>query len=151
MIYGVPRGTLDLDILIHGEDLAKADEILKRLGYSLSHQDENSFRYVGAGSLGVVDGLIAHRKASLEMLSRLRLNSAAGLSEKIPVVAPEDLIGLKIQAMANDPARRERDGSDIEAIAKNHGATIDWKRVMDYYVLFGLEKAGVSLRKRWSR
>ena len=151
IIYGVPRGTLDVDLLIHGEDLSKADEILKHLGYSRSHQDENIVRYVGTGGLGVVDGLIAHRKPSLDMLTRVRQERAAGLSDPIPVVAPEDLIGLKVQAFSNDPSRKARDTTDIEAIAGRRGSTLDWKRIVDYYAAFGLQSVGEDLRRRHSR
>jgi predicted nucleotidyltransferase len=59
----------------------------------------------------------------------------------VPVVHFEDLIGLKIQALVNDPSRQNRDEADILQILRHAGEcaiAIDWELITDYLTLFDL-------------
>lgn len=59
----------------------------------------------------------------------------------VPVVHLEDIIGLKIQALVNEPERQERDWADILLIdrhAGNDSVVIEWELVEDYLALFDL-------------
>jgi predicted nucleotidyltransferase len=70
-----------------------------------------------------------------------------GLS--IRVVHVEDIIGLKVQASVNDPARAERDWGDIRLLlesAGEKGAIVDWTLLTDYPELFGLGAKLVDLK-----
>jgi hypothetical protein len=54
----------------------------------------------------------------------------------------EDIIGLKVQAIANDPSRAMADWHDIGllvAAARAQGADLDWELVEDYLRLFAFE------------
>lgn len=52
---------------------------------------------------------------------------------------PEDIIRLKIQAMANNPGRRNRELADIEEI--------DWELVREYFQLFDFKEEFTRLKK----
>ncbi len=68
--------------------------------------------------------------------------------DRIQVAAPEDLIGLKLQALNNDP-RRFRDWGDIRILLALRGGDFDMVRVREYFAIFGfheqLEKLLVKL------
>ena len=54
------------------------------------------------------------------------------------VVVPEDLIGLKLQALANSPDR-DQDRLDIKELLRLHRSRMDMTRVRDYFKIFGKE------------
>ena len=49
---------------------------------------------------------------------------------------PEDIVGLKVQALANDPGRERQDLADIDRLAEHFAAEMDWKRIREYFALF---------------
>jgi len=140
-MHGLQRATLDLDFILLLDDLATADEILRSHGYHREFYSENVSHYLGNTSdLGRIDLLHAFRGPTLGMLDRAtRLPWPDSIA--VPVVHLEDLIGLKIQALVNDPARQGRDWADILQMV-SHSAdcsiAIDWELVADYLALFDL-------------
>ncbi|TAN45549.1 MAG: hypothetical protein EPN22_02270 [Nitrospirae bacterium] len=38
--WGVPRGTVDIDFLVHREDMTKVDVIMRGLGYEIRNSTE---------------------------------------------------------------------------------------------------------------
>jgi predicted nucleotidyltransferase len=54
------------------------------------------------------------------------------------VARPEDIIGLKLQALAND-ATRPSDAADIRELLRLHLKTMDLELVREYFQLFGRE------------
>ncbi|MEO0129400.1 MAG: nucleotidyltransferase [candidate division WOR-3 bacterium] len=146
--FGIPRTTVDLDFLIHRDDLKKLDEIMKNLGYKLIFRTENVSQYVGKNrELGGIDVIHSFRKYSLEMLARARLWKVEDISLK--VLQPEDIIGLKVQAIANKPERKNRELADIESILEKFSKNIDWELLKEYFHLFGFDKDFNELRKRY--
>ena len=140
-MHGLQRTTLDLDFILLLDDLTTADKILRSHGYQREFHSENVSHYLGNdNALGRIDLLHAFRGPTLGMLERAaRLPWPGGIA--VPVVHLEDLIGLKIQALVNDPARQERDWADILQIvshAGNYSIPIDWELVGDYLALFDL-------------
>ena len=141
-LRGVQRATMDLDFILMLEDLAKADAILVELGYRRNFHSENVSHYTSAAAdWGRIDLLHAFRGPSLGMLRRAeRLKVDAEL--QLPVVQIEDLIGLKIQALVNDPSRAVGDWGDIRLLleaARQQRVALDWKLLEDYLRLFDLE------------
>lgn len=65
------------------------------------------------------------------------------------VLRPEDLIGLKVQATANDPSRKNADLADIELLMKHHGAALDWSLLQTYFELFGSGDIFNELRRQY--
>ena len=70
------------------------------------------------------------------MLERAQKKSVLQGSTEIYVVEPEDLIGLKIQAMANDRDRYYQDMADIQMIIKNKYEILNFNRIKEYFELF---------------
>ena len=87
--------------------------------------------------LGQVDFLHAFREVSTGMLQRAAELPAFAGSLQVRTLRPEDIIGLKVQALANDPQRERRDLVDIELLAERYAGEIDWGRMREYFALFG--------------
>jgi hypothetical protein len=58
---------------------------------------------------------------------------------RVPVVDAEALIGLKLQAVANAPARRAQDEADIRALLGVGRGALRMELIRDYYRLFDRE------------
>lgn len=147
---GIPRATIDLDFLVHREDLAKIDMIMKHNGYECVYKSENVSQYVSAIKIfGEVDFLHAFREISLKMLERACELEIFDGALKIKVLNPEDIIGLKIQALANNPARQSREYLDIEALMEQYGKNLDWRRIEEYFLLFEQEEKLGELKTKY--
>jgi hypothetical protein len=151
-ILGGPRATLDLDFLVHRDDLDKLHERLTARGYQRIVHTENVSQYRHPYSLwGSVDFVHAYRKSSLAMLARAKSYPAFGENQKVAVADPEDVIGLKVQAMVNDPDRKPQESADIERLISLFGAKLDWARIEEYYDIFRLREEAERLRERFGR
>ncbi len=138
-LWGIRRPTENLNFLVHRDNLDEVDRIMLGLEYEPLMRSENCSRYTSPlAAFGEVDFLHAFRPASLEMLDRARQVEAFDGALTIRVVLPEDLIGLKVQALANDARRRSSDLADIEAILDVHGQTLDWEKIRAYFAIFEL-------------
>ncbi len=151
--WGVTRATIDIDFLLNRDDAEKADEILKQLGYKPTFRSENVARYQsGDSSFGTIDIIYAFREISKKMLER---SVEVSISDELKIVSlqPEDIIGLKVQAIANDPDRRDRDIADIRALLKaqqnsqqNPGDGINWDLLEEYFLLFDFKELFERIR-----
>lgn len=147
---GAPRATVDLDFLIHRDDLKALDQIMTGLGYLSYARTENVSHYRHPqGRWGAVDVLHAFRHFSLGMLERAASLPIFGGARTIRVLQPEDIIGLKVQVMANNPLRRAQETVDIEALLAVYGRRLDWNRVQEYFDLFELGAETRRLRERF--
>ena len=70
------------------------------------------------------------------MLERAPEMSVFEGSLRLRTLRPEDIVGLKVQALANDPGRERRDLADIESLAERFATEMDWERVRGYFALF---------------
>ena len=135
---GHSRSTGDVDFLIHADDAAKAKGIVFALGYKVIHESDDVLQMASPlGLIGGVDFLKARRHYSLAMLDRAKSFVLDG-QITVPAVSVEDLIGLKLQAMNNDPARTAQDKSDIEWLLKRHAGALDMALLREYFGLFSL-------------
>ena len=149
-VLGIPRATMDLDFLVQRDDLDKLQIVLTTLGYQRYVQTENVSQYRHAEALwGSVDIVHAFRKAALGMLSRAKGYPIFGGAQEVRVINPEDLIGLKVQAMVNDPDRRSQEMADIERVMAVYGQRLDWQRIEEFYELFDLSDDARRLRRRF--
>ena len=147
---GVPRATIDLDLLVHRDDLDELHSLLTDLGYVRSFMTTNVSQYRHPETeWGSVDVLHAFRAHSLSMLQRAHDHALLGGALHVKVLEPEDIIGLKIQAMINDPVRRTRELADIESLLAVHGPRVDWVRVLEFFELFGIGELGRELQERF--
>lgn len=134
---GVPRATMDLDFLVDRDALPAVDRIMERRRYHLRYRSENVSQFVSElAPLGQVDLLHAFREVSTAMLERAREVSVFAGRFGVRTLCPEDIVGLKVQALANDPGRERRDLADIESLAERFSAELDWGRIREYFALF---------------
>ena len=147
---GAPRATVDLDFLVHKDDLGELDALMTGAGYVRRFVSENVSQYVSAdAALGNVDFIHAFRSISLAMLERSSEVPVQGGKRRVKVLAPEDVIGLKVQAIANNPSRAQKDLADIQALAEARAGRLDWARLEEYFDLFKMEKEFAELRGRF--
>jgi hypothetical protein len=149
-LWGAARATIDMDFMVLREDLDSLDGIMASLGYELRFRSENVSHFVAADKLfGEVDFLHAFRQPSLRMLERAREMNIFGEEIAIRVLIPEDLIGLKLQAIANNTERESADMADIEALMRIHGPELDWEQIEEYFALFEMNERFVLLKGRF--
>lgn len=150
-VLGVPRSTGDLDFLVSRDDLGSLDALMSGLGYRLTARTENVSHYAHNQAVwGTLDVLHAFRRFSVGMLDRARTAPIFDGASAITVLQPEDIIGLKVQALANDATRLAQETADIEALAARYGAQLDWDRIQEYYELFDCGSDGTKLRERFA-
>jgi Uncharacterised nucleotidyltransferase len=132
-LWGTARATVDLDFLVDRGDMDKVDQVMRELGYERGFKSENVSQYVSRLKLfGEVDFLHAFRQVSIEMLDRAEEKEIFNGEIKIKVLSPEDIIGLKLQAIKNDPSRKEGDMADIKALTSVLGDRLDWAMIGKY-------------------
>jgi hypothetical protein len=148
-VWEAGRSTVDMDFLVHRDDLDKIGKIMAGLGYECKYKTENVSQYVSSLKIfGEIDFIHAFRKASLEMLGRAKEKEIFNGEMKIRVLCPEDLIGLKLQAMRNNPSREQTDRADIEALVSLHREKLDWELLEGYFKLFEMEDSFKKLRDK---
>jgi predicted nucleotidyltransferase len=70
---------------------------------------------------------------------------------RVKVVQVEDLIGLKIQALVNNPSRADRDWMDVRLVleaAAGQSRNVDWELLTSYLEIFGMP-AKLEELKKW--
>jgi hypothetical protein len=85
------------------------------------------------------------------MLDRAKDYPAFGGKQNLKTAQPEDVIGLKIQAMSNDPERSAMEQSDIERLMTVYRQKLDWDRIEEFYEVFGFSEEARKLRERFDR
>ena len=149
-VLGVPRATGDLDCLVHRDDLGQLEETLHSLGYLQYARTENASHYRHPDrAWGALDVLHAFRTPSVKMLERAKHYPIFNEVSQVRVLDPEDIIGLKVQALVNNPLRRAQDTADIHALAGHYGVALDWTRIQEYYALFDLHEEGRHLQQEF--
>jgi hypothetical protein len=153
---GVQRATFDLDFLIMSSDLEITRQILAVQGYQSVYQSENISHFENpTDGLARVDLLHAFRGPSLSMLDRAERLSF-GESCQLPVLQIEDLIGLKVQAASNDPARALGDWNDIyrlviQAAETSASKAFNWLLISDYLDTFDCSSKLAELETLYER
>lgn len=146
--HGAPRATRDLDFLVHKDDMPGVDEFLTGAGYRRIHHSENVSQYDMGGPWGAIDFIHAFRPLSLDMITRAQSKESALVGLPVKVVRAEDLIGLKIQSLANNAARRHKELADIESLLEMR-KDLDWGRIREYFSLFGKSAEFAELEARF--
>ncbi len=71
----------------------------------------------------------------------------------VPVLSPEDIIGLKVQAIANDGTREATDMYDMRLLLEyqlQSKRAIDWELLDEYFSLFNKQTLLNTLKKEFS-
>lgn len=136
------RFTKDIDFLISEESNTAVDEIMTELGYEIQDfSTDEILSYLSPLKVfGQVDFLLARRKYTKAMMERASKQSIFEGKYKVKTLMPEDLIGLKIQAISNDPANRYLiDAPDIQRLLALHQDKMDMALVREYFQIFDKE------------
>lgn len=139
---GLFRFTKDIDLMVPEESMEDIEKIMTELGYE--KQDFSNDEILSFWSplkvFGQIDFLIARRKYARAMLMRAQKTPVFDGTIEVKTLLPEDLIGLKIQALVNDPEHRTLvDAPDIQRILQLHKDTLDMNLVREYFQLFDKE------------
>lgn len=149
-VWGVPRGTVDIDFLVQREDMTKVDMLMRGLGYAIRNSTENVSQYISPLRIfGEVDFIHAFRSHSLSMLDRAEERKVFNATLPIRVLKVEDIIGFKLQALTNNEKRRALDLSDIETLMAAKAAEIDWLLIKEYFSLFGCDELYDELKEKY--
>ena len=149
-LWGVARATVDMDFLVACDDMDKVHDTMSALGYERVYHSENVSQYTSTIAVfGEIDFIHAFRQASLGMLERAEKKEIFGGRRTIRVLVPEDIIGLKVQAIANNPSRTATDLSDIQSLMELHGEKLDWARIDEYFNLFEMESLAAELKDKY--
>ncbi|MFQ5901481.1 MAG: hypothetical protein ACE5IH_07995, partial [Thermodesulfobacteriota bacterium] len=100
---------------------------------------------------GEVDFFHAFRTYSLSMLQRAADKKVFDGTAAVKVLRVEDLIGYKVQGMANDESRKALALSDIESLLKINADDIDWPLIKEYFDLFGFNEIFNELKRRYGK
>ena len=147
---GIFRFTKDIDFVVYEESKGSINEMMTALGYEKqSFSTEEIISYVSPLKVfGQVDFLLARRKYTRAMLTRARKTPIFGGEFNVKTLLPEDLIGLKVQAISNDPKNRYVvDAPDIQRLLGLHRDKMDIGLVREYFRLFDRE----ALLDEWIR
>jgi hypothetical protein len=137
--HGVRRTTGDVDFLAAAEGAEGLHEALLAAGARCLHTSPDAANYApGSSGLAPVDFVYARRVRARDMLRRARAQPLRGARLRVPVVDAEALIGLKLQALANEP-RRVQDEADIRALLAAVRAPLNLELLRDYFRLFDRE------------
>jgi hypothetical protein len=138
-LYGVTRATEDLDFLIDKQHNDFLKSLLKKNLYEIVNTTDNVIQFEHpAGILGSLDFIYAFRQPSLEMLKRVIIKKVLNNTLTLKVLIPEDLIGLKVQAFVNNPARKHRDLDDIKNLMVIAYKDLNWQLIEQHFSLFNL-------------
>jgi len=150
-IHGYPRSTVDLDFLVDRSDLAKVDNILHNMGYKIHFRSDNVSQFISDQELfGEIDFIHAFREASKRMLDQALSIKLFSNGPEIKVLRVEDIIGLKVQAIANAPHRKAQDFDDIKHLVAENYSSIDWTLVEEYFNLFQMKDLFFKIKnKSW--
>jgi hypothetical protein len=149
-VHGVFRSTVDLDFLVHRDDLSKINAIMGELGYDCAYRSEHVSQYVSPIKVfGEVDFIHAFREISVKMLQRVEEKKIFNETISVKVLKVEDIIGFKVQAIANDESRKALDLGDIESLIARHKSSIDWDTLEKYFSLFKLSVLFTELKRKY--
>ncbi len=111
--YGMPRATVDLDLVLDANAQAAMIRFLESLGYETLHRSMGYSNHRHAErEMGSVDLVYVRDETSRRVFDATRvLQGPGGL--RVPFPSPEHLIAMKVVAMKNDPSRTYQDLADI--------------------------------------
>jgi hypothetical protein len=138
--HGIQRTTGDVDFLVDVEGAGALHEALIVSGARCLHRSADAANYAaGTSRLAPVDFIYARRPRARAMLERASRRRLEGARIRVPVVDAEALIGLKLQAIVNEP-RRAQDAADIQALMEARRDALDVTLLRDYYRVFDREE-----------
>lgn len=143
--WGYSRATTDLDLLVLGKDRNQLNRSMQELGFKVELETVHVARYQSGKDQ--VDFIFSQTFHGSKIIDRACEKELLGI--KLRVARAEDIIGLKVQSMVNDPLRWLREMADIENLLIENGRTLDLKLIEQYFSLFKLEKEWKEILERY--
>jgi len=143
--YGLPRTTVDLDLIVESSAQDDLIRFLESLGYQTLHRSSgysnhrhSDFRW------GSVDFVYVGGETSRELFAGVeRHRGPRGMW--MPLPKPEHLAALKVLAMKNDPSRTLQDMADIRFLINLPG--VDRHEIRSYFDRHGMKDRFDELEK----
>lgn len=134
--YGMPRSTLDVDIVVPAECQEGLLEFLAGLGYEALHVSSGYSNHLHFDTnLGRVDFVYVRGETSRELFETRRwVPGPAG--RDVAVLRPELLVAMKVFAMKNDSSRAFRELADIQYLMTLPG--VDLREIEEQFEKHGL-------------
>jgi hypothetical protein len=138
--HGVQRATGDVNFLVDARGADRLHAALLEAGARGLHRSADAASYGAvAGRLSPLDFIYAHRARAQRMLARAKRRLLRGARLRVPVVGVEALVGLKLQAMANEPGPVQHE-ADIRALLAASRESLDTRLLRDNCRLFDRER-----------
>lgn len=133
---GLPRATLDLDLLVPADAQEALIEFMERHGYETLYRSPGYSNHLHPDeSLGRVDFVYVRGDTRDRVFSSA--NEMSGPDDvRILVPLPEHLAAMKVLAMKNDPDRRLRELADIARLLELPG--VDREEIRQYFERYGM-------------
>lgn len=133
---GLPRATLDLDLLVPAEAQPALIEFMEGLGYRTLHRSVGYSNHLHDDeAFGRVDFVYARGETRRRVFDAATEMAGPG-GVRVLVPRPEHLAAMKILAMKNDPERRHQELADVARLLQLPG--IDRDEVRGYFEQHGL-------------
>jgi len=134
--YGLPRTTLDLDLVVESSAQDELISFLESRGYETLNRLRGYSNHRHPDPLwGNIDFVYVGRETSQDLFSACR-TAEGPRGIQIPLPKPEHLAALKVVAMKNDPDRTFQDMADIRFLLTLPG--VDRYEIRDYFDRQGL-------------
>lgn len=144
--YGLPRTTVDLDLVVEASAQDDLIRFLESLGYRTLHRSSGYSNHHHSDPLwGSIDFVYVTGETSHKLFAATRISEGPrGL--QIPLPKPEHLAALKVLAMKNDPARTFQELADIRFLLDLPG--VDRREIQDYFDRHGLKERFDDLEEK---
>jgi len=144
-IYGIPRTTLDLDIVVPRDIQKELVSFLENQGYETLYVSEGYSNHLHDDlKKGRVDVVYVSGQTSRKLFGESRTVEGPG-GLKVRILRPEHFIALKVFAIRNNPSRTLQDMADIGFLMGLPG--IDRVQVKGYFKRYGVEELYEQLEK----
>ncbi len=133
---GLPRATLDLDLLVPAEAQGGLIEFMEERGYETLHRSSGYSNHLHPDeSLGRVDFVYVRGETRDRVFSSaVEISGPDGIGVLVPL--PEHLAAMKVLAMKNDPGRRLQELADIARLLELPG--VDREEIQQYFERHGM-------------
>jgi predicted nucleotidyltransferase len=129
--YGLPRTTLDLDLIVESSVQDDLIRFLESRGYKTLHRSSGFSNHQHPNPLmGNLDFVYVGPETSREIFAACRIVKGPG-GRPIRVPKPEHMAALKANAMKNDPTRTFQDMADVRFLLTLPG--VDRGQIRDYF------------------
>ena len=143
--YGLPRTTVDLDIVVEAGAQERVILFLESLGYRTVHRSSGYSNHTHPETAwGDFDCVYIAGDTAEKLFAACRMLPGPG-GLQMPVPRPEHLAAMKVLAMKNDPARTFQEMNDLRFLVSL--PEVDRAKIRAYFEQHGLEERYEDLER----